>query len=203
MDNLTAKQEEILTYIRDYILKKNFPPTVREICTAVNLRSTSSVYAQLETLERKGFIRRDDQKSRAIEIIDQEFAPTRREIANIPEVGRVAAGQPIYAEQNIVDYIPMPIDYLPNEETFFLRVKGDSMINVGIYDGDRILCEQCSSAKNGDIVVALVGEEATVKRFYKEGDHIRLQPENDSMDPIIVPDCTVCGKVIGLIRMLR
>ena len=202
MEKLTEKQEQILTYIKDYILNKNYPPSVREICKAVNLKSTSSVYAQLETLERKGFIRRDDLKSRAIEIIDDEFNPARREIAHVPEIGRVAAGMPILAEQNIVDYIPMPVDSLPNEETFFLKVKGDSMVNVGIYNNDRILCEKCSSAANGEIVVAIVEDGATVKRFYREGDHIRLQPENDFMDPIIVPDCQICGKVIGLIRML-
>jgi len=202
MDNLTEKQREILQFIKDYILCKNYPPSVREICDAVDLRSTSSVHAQLNNLEVKGYIRRDKDKSRTIEIIDEDFSPTRREIANIPVVGKVAAGCPILAEQNITDYFPIALDYLPNGETYMLKVKGDSMINIGIFDGDSLLVQEANTARNGEIVVAMVEDEATVKRFYKEDGHIRLQPENDTMAPIIVPDCRILGKVIGLFRML-
>lgn len=202
-DRLTDKQTEILQFIKDYTLKKNFPPSVREICEAVDLRSTSSVHAHLNTLEERGFILRDNQKSRTIEILDPDFAPTRRELTNVPMLGKVAAGQPILAQENITDYFPIPVEYLPNKETFMLKVKGDSMINVGIFDGDNLLVECCSDAGNGEIVVAMVEDGATVKRFYKENGHIRLQPENDTMDPIIVDNATILGKVIGLIRMMR
>lgn len=202
-DQLTPKQQEILQFIKEYTLRRNFPPSVREICQAVDLRSTSSVHAHLDTLETKGYIARDNQKSRTIEILDDDFAPTRRELTNVPMVGRVAAGEPLLAVQNITDYFPIPVEYLPNAETFMLKVKGDSMINVGIFDGDNLLIEVCSDARNGEIVVALVEDGATVKRFFKEDGHIRLQPENDSMDPIIVNDVTILGRVIGLFRMMR
>ena len=202
MDGLTKKQSEILEYIKEYTLKKNFPPSIREICQAVDLRSTSSVHAHLETLEKKGFIRRDNAKSRTIEIVDDEFNPVKRELTNVPMIGNVAAGAPILAEQNITDYFPIPVEYLPNAETFMLKVKGDSMINVGIFDGDQLLVERRSNARNGEIVVAMVEDGATVKRFFKEDGHIRLQPENDTMDPIIVPDTTILGKVIGLFRFM-
>lgn len=200
---LTAKQEEILEFIKLFIKKKNYPPSVREIGEAVDLRSTSSVHAQLQNLENKGKIRINKEKSRAIEIIDGDFNPLRRELTNVPMVGRVAAGQPILAEENITDYFPIPVEYLPNAETFMLKVKGDSMINVGIFDGDDILVECSPSARNGEIVVAMVEDGATVKRFFKEEGHYRLQPENDTMDPIIVDDVVILGKVIGLIRMMR
>lgn len=202
-DQLTPKQQEILQFIKEYTLRRNFPPSVREICQAVDLRSTSSVHAHLDTLETKGYIARDNQKSRTIEILDDDFAPTRRELTNVPMVGKVAAGEPLLAVQNITDYFPIPVEYLPNAETFMLKVKGDSMINVGIFDGDNLLIEVCSDARNGEIVVALVEDGATVKRFFKEDGHIRLQPENDSMDPIIVNDVTILGRVIGLFRMMR
>ncbi len=202
-DTPTQKQLEILSFIKDYTLKKGFPPSVREICEAVDLRSTSSVHAHLKSLERLGLISRDNLKSRTIEILDEEFSPTRRELANIPMVGQVAAGQPILAEENITDYFPIPVDYLPNKETFMLKVKGDSMINAGIFNGDNLLIECCSSASNGEIVVAMVEDGATVKRFYKEDGHYRLQPENDTMDPIIVNEVAILGKVIGLFRMMR
>ncbi|MBY0759099.1 MULTISPECIES: transcriptional repressor LexA [Sellimonas] len=198
--NITKKQSEILEYIKGQILTRGFPPAVREICEAVNLKSTSSVHSHLETLEKNGYIRRDPTKPRAIEILDDNFNLTRREMANIPIIGRVAAGEPLLAEQNIEDYFPVPVEKLPNAQTFFLRVKGDSMINAGIYDKDYILVEQKSTADNGEIVVAMVDDGATVKRFYKEDGHYRLQPENDTMDPIIVDDVTVLGKVIGLMR---
>ncbi len=199
---ITAKQQEILEYIKDCILKKGYPPAVREICEAVHLRSTSSVHAHLETLEKNGYIRKDPTKPRTIEIVDDTFNLTRREIANIPMVGRVAAGEPILAEQNIVDYFPMPADMLPNTETFMLKVHGDSMVNVGIYDGDNVLVASQSTVRNGEIAVCMVDDGATVKRFYKENGHYRLQPENDFMDPIITDHCEVLGKVIGLVRMM-
>jgi len=202
MEKLSDKQQEILAYLKEYILKKNYPPSVREICEAVDLRSTSSVHAQLNNLEEKGYIRRDKEKSRTIEIIDEDFNPTRRELTNVPMLGKVAAGLPLLAEENITDYFPIPVDYLPNAETFMLKVKGDSMINVGIFDGDDILVERVPTARNGEIVVALVDDGATVKRFYRENGHYRLQPENDMMDPIIVDNVTVLGRVIGLFRMM-
>ena len=174
---------------------------MRDICDAVKLRSTSSVHSHLETLERCGYIRRDPSKPRAIEIIDDTFNLTRREVANVPLIGTVAAGQPILAQENIQDYFPIPTEYLPNAETFMLRVKGESMINAGIFDGDQLLVQQQSTAQNGDMVVALVEDSATVKTFYRENGYIRLQPENDTMDPIILDDVTILGKVFGVIRL--
>ena len=178
-----------------------YPPSVRDICAAVELKSTSSVHAHLETLEKNGYIRRDPSKSRTIEIIDDNFNLTRRELVNVPEVGTVAAGAPLLAVQNIENYFPIPAEMLPNAETFMLTVKGDSMVNAGIFEGDKLIVSKQETARNGQIVVALIEDGATVKRFYKEDGHIRLQPENDFMDPIIVPDCRILGKVIGLIRM--
>ena len=197
---ITAKQQEILDYIKEEILKKGYPPAVREICEAVNLKSTSSVHSHLETLEKNGYIRRDPTKPRAIEIIDDNFNLTRREVVNVPIVGRVAAGQPILAVENIESYFPIPMEFMPNQDTFMLTVKGESMINAGIFDGDNILVQQQKDARNGDIVVALVDDSATVKTFYKEDGHYRLQPENDSMDPIIVENCEILGKVFGVFR---
>lgn len=199
---ISAKQQEILEYIKANILKKGYPPAVREICEAVHLKSTSSVHSHLETLERNGYIRRDPTKPRAIEILDDEFGLTRREVVQVPMIGTVAAGQPLLAQEHIEDYFPIPASMLPNAETYMLRVKGDSMINIGIFDGDQVIVEQRNTAQNGEIVVALVEDSATVKRFFKENGHYRLQPENDSMDPIIVPDVEILGKVIGLIRMM-
>lgn len=199
---ITAKQQEILEYIKECILKKGYPPAVREICEAVHLKSTSSVHSHLETLERNGYIRRDPTKPRAIEILDDEFALTRREMVQVPVIGTVAAGQPILAEENIEDYFPIPASILPNAETFMLRVKGESMINVGIFDGDQVIVERMSTARNGEIVVALVDDSATVKRFFKEKGCYRLQPENDAMEPIIVDHVEILGKVIGLFRMM-
>ena len=204
---ITKKQTEILEYIKSQILNKGYPPSVRDICTAVNLKSTSSVHAHLETLEKNGYIRRDPTKPRAIEIIDDNFNLTRREVVNVPLIGQVAAGQPLLAVENITGYFPIPAEFIPKEEVFMLNVKGESMVNAGIYDGDQIIVKQQSTASNGEIVVALVDDSATVKRFYKENGHIRLQPENDFMDPIIVQDvvivdsCEIIGKVIGLIRI--
>lgn len=198
---ITKKQTEILEYIKSQILNKGYPPSVRDICTAVNLKSTSSVHAHLETLEKNGYIRRDPTKPRAIEIIDDNFNLTRREVVNVPLIGQVAAGQPILAVENITSYFPIPAEFIPKEEVFMLNVKGESMVNAGIYDGDQIIVKQQSTASNGEIVVALVDDSATVKRFYKENGHIRLQPENDFMEPIIVDSCEIIGKVIGLIRI--
>ena len=199
---ITAKQQEILEYIKETILKKGYPPAVREICEAVKLKSTSSVHSHLETLEKNGYIRRDPTKPRTIEIIDECFNLTRREVVNVPLVGTVAAGQPILAEENIENYFPIPVEMLPNAQTFMLRVKGESMINVGIYDGDQIIVEEQDTARNGEIVVVLVEDSATVKRFFKENGHYRLQPENDALEPIIVDDVQIVGKVVGLIRMM-
>lgn len=197
---ISKKQSEILEYIKSQILNKGYPPSVRDICEAVDLKSTSSVHSHLETLEKNGYIRRDPTKPRAIEIIDDNFNLARREVVNVPLVGKVAAGQPILAVENVESYFPIPMEFMPNEQCFMLKVQGDSMINSGIFDGDTILVEQRQTARNGDIVVALVDDSATVKTFYREADHIRLQPENDSMDPIIVPDCQILGKVFGVIR---
>lgn len=199
---ISKKQLEILEYIKSEILRIGYPPAVREICEAVNLRSTSSVHAHLESLEKNGYIRRDPTKPRAIEIIDDTFNLTRREMVNVPMVGQVAAGEPILAEQNITNYFPIPMEFMPNNDTFMLTIRGESMINVGIYDGDYVLVEQCNTARNGEIVVALVEDSATVKTFYKEEGYYRLQPENDNMDPIIVMDCAILGKVIGVFRFL-
>lgn len=198
---ITAKQSEILEYIKNEILNRGYPPSVRDICEAVNLKSTSSVHSHLETLEKNGYIRRDPSKPRAIEIIDDSFNLVRREVVNVPVVGRVAAGNPLLAVENITNYFPIPAEFLPNEETFMLVVKGDSMINMGIYEGDQIIVKKQSTANNNDVVVALVDDSATVKRFFKENGHYRLQPENDFMDPIIVDHVDILGKVIGLIRL--
>ena len=200
---ITPKQQQVLDFIKECIIKKGYPPTVRDICVAVNLSSTSSVHAHLATLEKNGFIRRDPTKPRAIEILDDSFNVMRQEMTSIPVIGTVAAGQPILAQQNIDGYFPLPVEYVPNAETFVLKVKGESMINVGIYDGDSIFVECCNTARNGDIVVALIDDSATVKTFYKEDGHIRLQPENDTMEPIIVPDCQILGKVFGVFRLCR
>ncbi len=199
---ITEKQREVLDYIKEEILKRGYPPAVREICEAVGLKSTSSVHAHLESLERMGYIRRDSSKTRAIEIVDDSFNVARQEMASIPIVGTVAAGQPILAEQNISGYFPLPVDMVPNNQTFVLRVKGDSMINIGIFDGDQIFVECVNTAQNGDVVVALIDDSATVKTFYAENGHFRLQPENDAMDPIIVDNVTILGKVFGVFRRM-
>lgn len=200
---ITEKQTEILEYIKNTILNKGYPPAVREICEAVHLKSTSSVHSHLETLERNGYIRRDPTKPRTIEILDDDFALTRREMVNVPIVGTVAAGMPILAEENIEDYMPIPVEMLPNKEIFMLKVKGESMIDAGIYNNDKVIVAKQSTAENGEMVVALLDDSATVKTFYKENGHIRLQPENAAMDPIIVDDVKILGKVIGLFRMMK
>ncbi len=200
---ITDKQQQILNFMKDEILRTGYPPTVREICDAVGLKSTSSVHSHLETLEKNGYIRRDPTKPRAIEICDDSFQMVRTEMVSIPVVGNVAAGEPILAEQNIDSYYPIPAENVPAGESFALRVRGDSMINVGIFDGDLVFVHSVNCAENGEIVVALVDDSATVKRFYREKDHIRLQPENDSMDPIIVDNCTILGKVFGVFRLMK
>ena len=200
---ISDKQREILEYIKAEILNKGYPPAVREICEAVKLKSTSSVHAHLETLEKNGYIRRDPTKPRAIEIVDENFNLTRREMVNVPIVGRVAAGEPILAVENSENYFPIPAEFMPNEQTFILQVQGESMVNAGILDGDYILVEQQTTANDGDMVVALVDDSATVKTFYKENGYYRLQPENDFMEPIIVSDVMIMGKVIGTFRFFK
>ena len=201
---ITEKQQEILDFIKNEILNRGFPPSVRDICEAVHLKSTSSVHAHLETLERNGYIHRDPTKPRAIEIIDDAFNLVRREVVNVPIVGRVAAGEPILAVQNIENYFPIPAEYMPNAETYMLTVHGDSMVNAGILDGDQVLVEKRSYASNGDMVVAMIEDSVTVKTYYKENGYYRLQSENDYMDPIIVHgELTILGKVIGVFRFMR
>ena len=201
---ISTKQREILEYIKQEILNKGYPPAVREICEAVDLKSTSSVHSHLETLEKNGYIRRDATKPRAIEIIDDNFNLVRREVVNVPLVGTVAAGQPILAVENVDGYFPIPAEFMPNEQSFILKVKGDSMINAGIFDGEQVLVKQQPTADNGDIVVALVEDSATVKTFYKEKGYYRLQPENDTMDPIIITgEIQILGKVFGVMRFYQ
>lgn len=228
---ISRKQQEILDYIKEEILIRGFPPSVREICEAVHLKSTSSVHAHLESLEKNGYIRKDPTKPRAIEVLDDDFrrqrfgtdaassakphpdsdrtaADTDRhapyaEFQDVPVIGNVAAGQPLLAVEQVETYIPVPVSKLPNSQTFMLRVRGESMINAGILDGDLVLVKQGNNAYNGDMIVALIDDSATVKTFYREKDHIRLQPENDHMDPIIVtPDqhFEILGQVIGVMR---
>lgn len=203
MGNISDKQLEILEYIKQEILSKGYPPSVREICEAVKLKSTSSVHSHLETLEKNGYIRRDPTKPRTIEICDDSFQMVRTEMVSLPVVGQVAAGTPILAEENISSYFPVPADMVPKGESFILNVKGDSMINAGIFNGDQIFVNCTNTAQNGDTVVALIDDSATVKTFYKENGHIRLQPENDTMDPIIVDNCEILGKVFGVFRVIK
>ena len=198
---ISAKQQEILEYIKSQLLAKGYPPSVREICEAVHLKSTSSVHSHLETLEKNGYIRRDPTKPRAIEILDDEFNLARREMVNIPIVGTVTAGEPILAVENITGYFPVPSELMPNAELFMLAVRGESMINAGIYDGDVVIVHQQQTAENGDIIVALINDEdTTIKRFYKEECRVRLQPENDQYSPMYFNNVSILGKVIGSLR---
>jgi len=203
VDNLTPRQRQILEYIRREVKIKNYPPSVREIGEAVGLSSSSTVHAHLAKLEEKGFIRRDPSKPRAIELLREEpdplFVP---ETVQVPIVGQVTAGQPILAEENIEDYFPLPKMMVHGDSVFMLQVRGDSMINAGIMDGDYVIVRQQYQANNGEIVVAMLDGEATVKRFYKGKDHIILQPENDLYEPIRSPEIRVIGKVIGVFRSL-
>lgn len=200
---ITQKQSEILEYIKSQILEKGYPPAVREICEAVRLKSTSSVHSHLETLEKNGYIRRDPTKPRAIEIIDDNFNLTRRELVQVPMLGHVAAGEPLLAQENIENYFPIPVEFMPNTDTYMLKIQGESMINAGILNGDYVIVEKSSVADNGEMVVALIDNSATVKTFYKEDGVYRLQPENDTMKPIIVPEVEILGKVIGVFRMIK
>ena len=203
MNDLSAKQQQILEYMKAEVREKGYPPSVREICEAVGLKSTSTVHGHLARLEKKGYIRRDPTKPRAIEILDEAphnpDLPTR-ELVQVPIVGNITAGTPILAVENIEDTFPVPVDYVHNDTVFMLKVGGDSMIEAGIFDKDLILVRQQSNASNGDIVVALIEDYATVKTFFREKDFVRLQPQNASMNPIIVRDVTILGKVIGLFR---
>ncbi len=204
MEKLSQKQIQILEYMKKEVREKGYPPSVREICDAVGLKSTSTVHGHLERLEKKGYIRRDPSKPRAIEIFTNDSVKTdtssEREMVNIPIIGTVTAGVPILALENIEDTFPLPMDYAPNGDIFMLRVKGDSMINAGIFNRDLIIVKQQTTAENGDIVVAMIEDFATVKTFYRENGYIRLQPENPSMSSIIVQDVTILGKVVGLYR---
>ena len=198
---LSPKQEEILNCIKESILSRGYPPSVRELCDTVHLKSTSSVHAHLETLEELGYIHRDPTKPRAIEIMDDEFALSRREMTQIPMVGVVTAGEPILARQNITDYFPMPVEMLPNADLFMLKVQGDSMEGAGILSGDQVIIQKQNTARNGEIVCAFIEDSATIKTFYKEDGYIRLQPQNDRYTPIITKKCRILGKVIGLVRL--
>ena len=198
MKNSDAKREQILQFIRSEIETKGYPPSVREICHAVNLSSTSTVHMHLRTLENRGLIRRDASKPRALEVLDGT-APRGR---SIPVVGRVTAGVPILAQENIEEYMTIPFDVSEND-AFILNVTGTSMINDGIIEGDKLVVERQSSAENGDIVISMIEDEATVKRIYYEEGHVRLQPSNDQMEPIIVETADVIGKVVGLLRYIK
>lgn len=199
---LTENQEKVLNYIREEVFSKGYPPSVREICSALGFKSTSTVHAHIASLEKKGILRKDPTKPRAIEIV--EDTKTRQEIVNVPIVGKVSAGSPILAVENIVDTFPLPLDYVrSNSKLFMLKVNGDSMIEAGINTGDYLIVESTPTADNGDIVVALIDDSSTVKRFFKEKDHIILRPENSSMEDIILDTCVILGKVIGLFRSMK
>ncbi len=200
MNDLSAKQQQILDFVKTEVREKGYPPSVREICTAVGLKSTSTVHGHLARLEKKGLIRRDPTKPRAIEILTGDAEYPSRETVRVPIIGNITAGTPILAVENVEDTFPIPVDYVHNDSVFMLKVRGESMIEAGIYDKDLILVRQQSNAENGDIVVALIEDYATVKTFYREKDFIRLQPQNPAMNPILVRDVTILGKVIGLFR---
>ena len=208
----SRKEKAILKFIEDQVVKNGYPPSVREIGKAIGLSSTATVHAYLEKLEKQGFIKKEDKKGRTLKVIkgtegqpitkqNKEFY-TQREMVEVPVIGKITAGLPILAVENVTDTFPIPLDFVGNSESFMLTVRGESMIEAGILDGDYILVKKQNNASNGEIVVALIGDEATVKTFYKEKDHIRLQPENHTMDPIIVPDCKILGKVAGVFRKM-
>ncbi len=207
INDLSGKQRKIFLYIKDYIDDKGYPPTVRDICDAVDLKSTSTVHGHLQRLEKKGLIRRDESKPRAIEVLDYE-SEARAKVMSIPLVGKVTAGEPILATENIEEYVPLPQSFVRDEASYVLQVSGDSMIDAGIYDNDFIVVRKQNYADDGDIVVAMINStesEATVKRFYQEGRNIRLQPENEALDPFIFPanEVDILGKVTGLYRRIR
>ena len=198
MSELKDKQLLIYEFLKDFTSQKGYPPTVREICKAVGLKSTSSVHGHLKQLEKEGLIKRDPTKPRALEIVDSVI---KKEMINVPIIGKVTAGLPILANDNIEDSFPLPLDYVKhNNDLFMLKVSGSSMIKAGILDGDLAIIEKTQTASNGDKIVALIENEATLKTFYRENDHIRLQPENDEMEPIIVDNCSILGKLIGIYR---
>ncbi|MGE5599673.1 MAG: transcriptional repressor LexA [Bacteroidota bacterium] len=205
MVELSERQRAILNFIKDEIERKGYPPSVREIGEAVGLSSSSTVHAHLNHLEEMGYIRRDPTKPRAIEVLlDQDDRTAyRRSLVSLPIVGRVAAGQPLLADENIEEYFPLPRDFGPLDEAFMLKVRGESMIGAGILDGDLVVVQRTSHAENGEIVVALIEEEATVKRLFREQGRIRLQPENPAMEPIYATEVTVVGRVIGLVRRIH
>jgi repressor LexA len=199
--NLTKRQQEIFDYVRRHAREHGYPPTVRDIGKAIGLTSSSTVHAHLANLEKLGLLRRDPTKPRAIEVLGEK-AKAAPPAPGLPLVGQVAAGQPVLAEENIEEYVAVPPIAGGEDGHFVLRVKGDSMKNVGIYEGDHVVVRQQETARNGEIVVALVGEEATVKRFFRERDHVRLQPENDAVEPIRSRDVQVLGRVVGVFRRL-
>ncbi len=208
---LNKREKAILKYIEKQIADIGYAPSVREIGKAVGLRSTATVHGYLAKLEQKGYIKKESQKGRTLRLLkggkaekkkEEKQAYSSRELVDVPVIGKITAGEPILAVENITDTFPIPIDFVGNSESFMLTVRGESMIEAGILDGDYILVKKQNTAENGTIVVALIGEEATVKTFYKEKDHIRLQPENSTMDPIIVPDCQILGRVAGVFRKI-
>lgn len=200
---LTRRQREILTFVQRYADAHGYPPSVREIGQALGLTSSSTVHSHLAALEKKGYLRRDPSKPRALEVLrDEREIPTKK-VVPVPIIGRVAAGQPLLAQQNIDDYFPLPTDFVRTDECFILRVRGDSMIEAGIYDGDLLVVRRQETADNGDIVVARIEDDATVKRFFKEEDRIRLQPENAAMEPIYTRDATIEGVALAVIRKLH
>ncbi|EQK42819.1 repressor LexA [[Clostridium] bifermentans ATCC 638] len=208
--DLTNKQILILEFIKDQLTQKGYPPSVREICAAVDLRSTSTVHSHLNKLEKLGYIRRDATKPRAIEVLDSNKGEgvngLNQEVLHLPVIGQITAGEPIFAEQNIEEYIPLPANFIVGKDNFILKVKGESMINAGILDGDYVIVDKSNTAYNSQIVVALVREDsATVKRFFKEENHIRLQPENEFMEPIILDpsEVSILGHVRGVFRVIK
>lgn len=201
--DLSQRQNEILMFIKSEIRRKGYPPSVREIGDAVGLMSSSTVHGHLQTLEEKGYVRRDPTKPRAIEILDSSSDVSEKKVIHVPIIGRVTAGQPILAQENIEDTFPLPEGLVNSDNVFLLKVRGESMIDAGILNGDLILVRQQNTAINGEIVVALIGDEATVKRFFREKTLIRLQPENSMMEPIYSQDVTILGKVIGVFRLFH
>lgn len=213
-NSINKREKAILKVIEKQIKTDGYPPSVREIGKAVGLKSTATVHGYLAALEKKGYIKKESQKGRTLKLLkggaleeekqetfDKDFY-SNREMVNVPIIGKITAGEPILAVENITDTFPIPLDFVGNSESFMLVVRGESMIEAGILSGDYILVRKQNSAINGEIVVALIGEEATVKTFYKEKDHIRLQPENSTMEPIIVPNCEILGKVTGVFRKM-
>lgn len=200
MAKISTKQSEILEYLKIQVINKGYPPSVREICKAVNLKSTSTVHAHLNQLEKNGFIKKDPTKPRAIEILNTNEKTVAKDFIEVPLIGNIHAGKPLFATENILEYFPLSSNFVTNEQIFMLRARGESMINAGINNNDLMIVQQQEYAKNGDIVVALIEEYTTIKTYYEEKDFIRLQPENPSMTPIIVKNAKILGKVIGLFR---